>query len=145
MGREQSFAHHARYVRGFHGYLMAVLVIALAGSVANLTRALGRGNGRLEAATLLLVVLACALITWYTRIFPLRAQDRAIRAEENLRHYVLTGRLLDERLRVHQVVALRFASDGELPDLARRAAEESLAPADIKRAITSWRADHYRV
>ena len=47
------------------------------------------------------------------RVYPLKAQDRAIRADENLRHFAMTGKLLDPRLTVKQVVALRFASDGE--------------------------------
>jgi hypothetical protein len=72
-------------------------------------------------------------------------QDRAIRAEEKLRYFVLTGKPLDSRLRMGQIIALRFASDEELPTLARRAAEESLTPAQIKQAIQHWRADLRRV
>ena len=79
------------------------------------------------------------------RIFALKVQNRAIRAEENLRHYVLTGKLLDPRLNIRQAIALRFAGDGEFVDLARRAAEQSLSPDDIKRAVKDWRADLHRV
>jgi Family of unknown function (DUF6526) len=92
------------------------------------------------------VLSLCLMVaTFLARIFALKAQDRAIRAEESLRHYVLTGKLLDPRLTVRQVVALRFASDGEFVDLAARAVEKSLPPKEIKRAIKSWRADEYRV
>ena len=65
------------------------------------------------------------LLAWYARIFPLKAQDRAIRAEESLRYYILTGKRLDPRLTMSQIVGLRFASDAEFPDLARKAADES--------------------
>ena len=57
----------------------------------------------------------------------------------------MTGKLLDPRLTVKQVVALRFASDGEFVALAARAASEGLAPDDIKKAVKTWRADEYRV
>jgi hypothetical protein len=79
------------------------------------------------------------------RIYALKAQDRAIRAEENLRHFVLTGKLLDARLSIKQIVALRFASDAEFPALAATAADTNMAPDAIKQAIRNWRADLYRV
>ncbi|MEO6915160.1 MAG: DUF6526 family protein, partial [Chitinophagaceae bacterium] len=73
------------------------------------------------------------------------AQDRAIRAEENLRHYVLAGKLLDGRLHIKQVIALRFAADDQLPQLAQQAAEQGLTPAEIKKLVKNWRADYHRV
>jgi len=78
-------------------------------------------------------------------MFALKAQDRAIRAEENLRHFVMTGKLLDPRLDIRQVIALRFASDGEFVALAERAAKEAMTPDAIKQAVKNWRADQYRV
>jgi hypothetical protein len=57
----------------------------------------------------------------------------------------MTGKLLDARLGTRQVVALRFASDGEFVALAQRAAQEGIEPDAIKRAIKEWRADTYRV
>jgi hypothetical protein len=78
-------------------------------------------------------------------MFAVTAQDRAIRAEENLRHYVLTGKLLDPRLSVWQVIALRFASDDEFAALAARAAQENLEPKAIKQAVQHWRPDLHRV
>ncbi len=81
---------------------------------------------------------------FFGRVFALKAQDRAIRAEENLRHFVITGKLLDPRLSVGQIVALRFASNGEFVALGQRAAQDGMKPADIKRAVKNWRADEYR-
>jgi len=115
------------------------------GSLVNLWKSLG-DHQRLYSASLIVVLSFCALfIAGHARIYALKAQDRAIRAEENLRHFVLAGSLLDPRLGVKQIVALRFASDEEFVDLARRAAEENLEPDAIKRAIRNWRPDHYRV
>lgn len=85
------------------------------------------------------------LVAFYARYFALRAQDRAIRAEENFRHFILTGKPMDSRLRMSQIVALRFASDAEFPALVTKAAEEKLKNADIKKLIQNWRADHHRV
>jgi hypothetical protein len=53
--------------------------------------------------------------------------------------------LLDPRLTVKQIVGLRFASDAEFVELARKAAEEGLSPDAIKKSIKTWRPDHYRV
>jgi purine nucleoside permease len=75
----------------------------------------------------------------------LKAQDRAIRAEENFRHYMLTNKLMDGRLNLSQVIALRFASDEEFPALAQKAAAEKLPAKEIKKQIKNWRGDYYRV
>lgn len=142
---EQGFENHVRWVPPYHFLLPVLLLGALVGASTALVRAILRGSGRLEAVALELLVIACAMLFWYVREFPLKAQDRAIRAEEALRHYLLTGKPLDPRLTVGQVVALRFASDAEMPALAARAAEERMKPGAIKRAIQSWRADLHRV
>jgi len=85
------------------------------------------------------------VIYLYTRVFALKAQDRAIRAEENFRHFILTGKPLDGRLRMTQIIALRFAPDDEFPPLAKKAVEEKLRSKEIKAAIQNWKADHNRV
>jgi hypothetical protein len=91
------------------------------------------------------MTIAMMLLHVFVRVFPLKAQDRAIRAEEQLRHYLLAGKLLDTRLTMRQIVALRFASDGEFVVLAQRAVDQSLSPDAIKREVKQWRADTYRV
>ena len=85
------------------------------------------------------------MLFFFCRIFALKAQDRAIRAEENLRHFAMTGKLLDPKLTIRQIIGLRFASDEEFVALARRAAEEGLTEDAIKRAVKQWRPDTYRV
>jgi hypothetical protein len=82
---------------------------------------------------------------FHCRLFALKAQDRAIRAEENFRHFMLTKRTLDSRLTMSQMIALRFASDEEFPALAQKAADQKMKSVDIKKAIKNWRGDYYRV
>jgi hypothetical protein len=142
---EQSYASHTRWVPVYHFFLSGLLLVLLVGSVVDVVRSFGRGNGRLDATLLLLLVVACTILYWYCREFPLKAQDRAIRAEENLRHFVLTGSPLDPRLTLPQVIALRFAADEEVVELARRAAEEGMSADQIKQAVKRWRADEHRV
>jgi hypothetical protein len=143
--KEQNYSNHARLVPGYHFVLAPVLLLTCIGSLVNLYKSLGDHQRLYSASLIVVLAFCCFFISGYARIFALKAQDRAIRAEENLRHYVLTGKLLDPRLGVKQIVALRFAPDGEFVELAKRAAEEGMEPDAIKRAIKSWRADHYRV
>jgi Family of unknown function (DUF6526) len=141
----QNYANHRQLVPMYHFVLLFLLVLTLIGAGVNLYESWG-DHQRLYSASLILVLTVGVLILFFlSRIFALKAQDRAIRAEENLRHFVLTGKLLDSRLGVLQVVALRFAPDAEFPALAREAAEKGLSPDDIKKSIKSWRGDSYRV
>jgi L-asparagine transporter-like permease len=141
----QNFENHARTVFPFHFILLPVLLLTFIGSIVNLMHSLD-DHSRLYSAALIVVLTLCLIITAFcARIFALKAQDRAIRAEENLRHFSLTGKPLDARLTPLQIVALRFASDAEFVALAAKAANESVPPKEIKRAIKNWRADEYRV
>jgi hypothetical protein len=141
----QNYANHRQYVPAFHFVLIPLLLLTLIGSVVNLVNSFG-DHERLYNASLIVVLTVClTLASFLARIFALRAQDRAIRAEQNLRHLVMTGKLLDSRLRIGQIIGLRFASDGEFLNLARRAADENLSGDDIKRAIDSWKPDTHRV
>ena len=142
---EQSYANHRRFVPMYHFVLFGILFLTFIGSAVNLYQSWG-DHTRLYSASLIFVLMIGLLILFFfARAFPLKAQDRAIRAEENLRHYVLTGKLLDSRLTIRQIVGLRFAADQEFAELARKAAEENLSEDGIKKAIRSWRPDTYRV
>lgn len=143
--KEQHYKNHAQYVAGYHGVTAFAIISFLIGSFVNLYNSLDDHSNLYSASLICLAAIIFCLLFWYTRSFPLKAQDRAIRAEENLRHYVLTGRRFDPRLTMSQIIALRFASDEEMPMLAQRAVEEKLSSRDIKKAITNWKADHDRV
>jgi hypothetical protein len=144
---EQSYAKHAKFVPLYHFVLFALILAAFIGSLINLYRRFTSDNhvGRLSAELIVIIAMALIPLFFFTRVFPLKAQDRAIRAEENLRHFALTGRLLDPRLTIKQIVGLRFASDAEFPELARRAADQSMSLDDIKKSVKTWRPDHDRL
>ena len=84
------------------------------------------------------------IVSFYARMFALTVQNRAIRAEENLRYYVLTGKLLPAAIRMSQVIALRFAPDEEFVALVDRAINEKLSSKEIKQAIKNWKGDYHR-
>jgi hypothetical protein len=137
----QNYQNHRRFHPLFHYILSLLLLLTLIGAIWLIIR-----NGiSLSAILFLAIVIILAIMFLLVRLYPLKAQDRAIRAEENLRHYVLTGKLLDERLTIGQIISLRFASDAELPELSEKAASQNLSPDEIKKQITNWKADYYRV
>ncbi len=141
--KEQSFSNHAQMVPGFHYLTFGGIIALLGGSINYLLKS--SPENKYLASLIVLTSIIFVLVAWFTRTFALKAQDRAIRAEENLRHFVLTGKLLPTSLRVGQIVALRFASDAEFIALAEKAAAENLSGKEIKQSIQNWKADHYRV
>ncbi|RYZ19534.1 MAG: hypothetical protein EOO16_19660 [Chitinophagaceae bacterium] len=140
---EQNFKNHSRLVPAFHyiGYL--TWLVFLVGSIRYFVR--DETSDKYPAVLFLLAAIVFAVLLWFCRAFALKAQDRAIRAEESLRYFILTGKRPDPALRLGQVIALRFASDEELPALAERAVREQLTNKQIKQEIRNWRADHHRV
>lgn len=82
---------------------------------------------------------------WFMRVFLVKAQDRAIRAEEGLRYFILTRQPLSRQLTIGQIAALRFAPDEEVVQLIEKTLSENLSPNDIKKAIQKWRGDYHRV
>jgi uncharacterized protein DUF6526 len=141
----QSYANHGRIVPMYHYVTMGILQLTFIGSCVNLYLSWG-DHVRLYSASLLVTLSFGTILTaLFARSFALRAQDRAIRAEEQLRHYVMTGKLLDPRLDIRQIIGLRFAANEEFVALAQRAADQKLSPKDIKQAVKNWRADTDRV
>lgn len=141
----QAYANHRRLDPLFHFVFSLLSLILLVLSIIKLVNALQAGNDMLPAFLFLLISVIVIIVFLLIRSYPLKAQDRAIRAEENLRHYVLTQKLIDPRLTIGQIAALRFASDAEFPALAQKAAVEQMSPDAIKKSINSWRSDDYRI
>ncbi len=148
--KPQTFANHTRFDPWFHFFLLPVFGLLLILSIIHFIAHITEGGLRDQFHAVLLIVLALAfLVTVFKiRLYSLKVQDRVIRLEERLR----LASLLPEPLRSRipevtegQLVALRFASDAELPKLAERALSEKLSPADIKKAIQTWRPDYWRV
>ena len=141
---EQNFKNHGRLVPMFHGVAFTAALFPFLVFIIEFIRAISNESGRLHAAAMLSLSVALILGLWFARVFSLKAQDRAIRAEENFRHFVATGKPLDSRLHMSQIIALRFAGEDEFVALAKQAADENLEPKQIKMAIKNWRADNNR-
>ncbi|MCC3373872.1 DUF6526 family protein [Cohnella sp. REN36] len=142
--KSQNYGNHVRMVPAFHFVLVPLGLITLAAAIVHLWLA----ARSLESMFLSLLVVSLSLVAvmtmFFARRFACKVQDRAIRAEESLRHYVLSGRRLDPRLTTGQIIALRFASDEEFLSLCDKAAAEGTTPDRIKASIRAWRADHER-
>jgi hypothetical protein len=142
--RPQTFENHAKMVPGYHYVTAAILLFLLAWSIWQLIQ-----GPTASSVVGFLLVTALILVSYYARTFALGVQDRLIRLEERLR----MERLLPDDLRARigefsteQLVGLRFASDEELPDLARRVLAEGIADRKvIKKSVGNWRADHQRI
>ena len=147
---QQDFNNHTRYVPLYHFIAPIAMLALIIGSCINLFRAYAacctsNDHGGLYSASLIcLICFVLPIIWWFSRAFALKAQDKAIRAEENLRHFIATGKAHDSRLRMSQIIALRFAGDDEFVALAKQAADQSLDAKQIKMAIKNWKADNNR-
>jgi hypothetical protein len=142
--KEQNYSNHRRYIPGFHFVLFFLGILALVGSIFFLVKSYIHGIERVASVVVFLCALNFMILYFYSRDFVTTVQDRAIRAEENLRYYALTGNLLDPRLTMSQIVALRFAPDLEIVGLVNRVISENLSNDDIKKAIQNWKPDFDR-
>jgi hypothetical protein len=139
----QSFSNHTRYDPLYHFFILPVFSLLLLASIVRLVMCPG-----LHSALLVVVVIALSIMAFKLRTYPLKVQDRVISLEERLRLATLLDPALRPRIAEFtesQLVALRFASDAELPALAARALNEKLVAADIKKSIQNWRPDNWRV
>lgn len=139
----QNYSNHRHFVPVYHYFTLLGIIILLVGSIVNLVKS--SHDNMYSASLLVLGSLLLAFTAFYARAFALKAQDRAICAEENFRHYLLTNKTLPQKLKVRQIIGLRFASDEELPALAERAIQEKLSEEAIKKSIKNWKGDYYRV
>jgi hypothetical protein len=141
---EQNYANHVRWVPAFHFFVMPVLILNLLWSISRLIHLGFTWDGLIHALT----AAALVTLTLNARIFALSVQDRVIRMEERQR----MSRLLPDDLKarigeftVGQLVALRFASDEELPGLARKVLTDKVSDGKtIKQMVKNWRADYLR-
>ena len=146
MAAAQNFKNHSRFDPPFHFFVLPVLMTNLVLSVYITIR-----DWPIHSRSHLwwiVVSIALMLLGFRTRIYSLGVQDRLIRLEERLRFMaLLPAAELDQTnaLTIKQIVALRFASDAELPKLVRRTLAENLTPRQIKQSIEAWRPDYTRV
>ena len=142
---EQNYKNHRRYLAGYHILLTGLITIGLIVSIINFFRHPANSGGHVSSGLIVVLFICGGFTFWYMRQFPLKAQDRAIRAEESLRFFILTGKPLDSKLSPGQIAALRFASNEEFVALSARSISENLSPDDIKKSVKNWRADYHRV
>ena len=140
--KEQTYKNHVHVVPLYHYLTFLAMLILTAGAVYNLITS--KNEQQLQSLLFLLLVLTVISVSFHNRSFALKAQDRAVRAEENFRYFVLTGTPLPHKLTIFQIIALRFASDEELVHLVERTIKENLTPKEIKKAVKNWKADYYR-
>ncbi|HMS64431.1 MAG TPA: DUF6526 family protein [Ignavibacteria bacterium] len=143
--KEQNYKNHKRLLKGYHGIAFSLCLILFISSIYSLYSSFKHHYDLRYSVMFFIVSVLLILMFYYIRSFALKAQDRAIRAEENLRHFVFTGNLFDRNLKISQILALRFASDEEFPELTKNALSENLSNDDIKKRIKNWKADNYRV
>jgi hypothetical protein len=146
--KEQSYASHTRVVPGFHFVTLGILAVNLLWSLYRLFRPYEEGVPVFDRILAALVAGAILGVAFYARVFPLAVQDRVIVNEMRARLAAALPPDLQPRigeLRRGQLIALRFAGDDELPELARQVLDGKLTQGkEIKRAVRSWRADHLR-
>jgi hypothetical protein len=140
----QNYRSHAKYVIGYHVVLAAILLLNLGYAAMHLWR-----HPRYpQSWVYLALAFGLVLLFYYARAFALTVQDRVIRLEETLRMERLLPPALAARvgeLTVGQFIALRFASDAELPSLVQKVLDERITDKKtIKQLIRAWRADHLR-
>ena len=140
----QNYSNHRRYVPLYHFVLLGIVTILILASGIYLGLSFCHPEDIFAATLLFVISISLGLVSWYARAFAIKAQNRAIRAEENLRYFAATGKLLPKELKMSQIVALRFAPDEEFLDLVSKALANNLSNEAIKEEIKNWRADHHR-
>jgi putative copper export protein len=136
----QNYQNHVRFSPAFHFVAIPLIVIGEGIAIYNFCNTPNLTNGLLVFAFALFLTLAL-----FARWFGLRNQDRAARADERLRYYILTQKMLPANLGMGQIIALRFAGDEEMAALVERAVQEKLSSKEIKQAIKNWRGDYHRI
>ena len=139
---KQEYSNHRHWVPLYHLLTFAAMGTLLVGSILYLL--MNKDKSYMLPFLFILMVLTLISVSFHCRSFALKAQDRAIRAEENLRYFILTGKRLNQDLSLYQIIALRFASDDEFVSLTEKTIKQNLKPDEIKRLIKNWRPDYYR-
>jgi hypothetical protein len=141
---QQTFANHTRWDPPFHFFAVPVFLVTFLLSLWNLFKS----PSAFASWWMVVVAMAALVAVLKVRTNSLKVQDRVIRLEERLRLATLLSDPLRSRigeLTEPQLLALRFASDAEIPSLVGKTLAGNLQPKDIKQAISKWRPDYFRV
>lgn len=141
--KAQSYANHTKWDPLFHFFLAPILIANLIVCIVHVIR-----YPSLAAGWIVVLAIAAPVFLLRMRIYALRVQDRVIRLEERQR----LSQLLSDPTRARigelteaQLIAIRFASDPEVPGLVASTLANGQKAADIKKSIKTWRPDHFRV
>ena len=140
---EQNLANHAKFDPPFHFVLAPITLANVIASIVAVVHNPGMSTG-----WCLVLSVAALLAVFKIRLYALKVQDRVIRLEERLRLSQLLPESTRSRigeLTVSQLIALRFASDAEIPALVEKTLAGGLKNSDIKKAIGTWRPDTFRI
>jgi L-cystine uptake protein TcyP (sodium:dicarboxylate symporter family) len=144
MSETQNYQNHVRYFPLFHFVITPLLLVMLIWQIVRLVQ-----DFNVDRVFNLLLVIVLTLISLAARMQALKAQDRVVRLEEQLRYKQLLPKDLAQKalsLRTNQMIALRFASDEELPELVQKTLNGELKDSkEIKLAVKNWRGDYLRV
>ena len=139
----QNFENHAKFVPVFHFFVLPAFLFNIFWSIYRLVHSFS-----VESAISLVLALALFLLALYARMFSLAVQDRLIRLEMRLRMQQLLPQELRPRIpdfTIDQLIALRFASDAELPGLCRKVLDDNLTDRKtIKKMVRNWQPDLLR-
>lgn len=143
MSKTQTLKNHARLDPPYHFFIFAIYLLNLVYASVHLYRQPSISSGWYLVLSVAVIVPIIRL-----RTYPLKVQDRVIRLEERLRLQALAPQEWHAqiyKLSEDQLIALRFAGDDEVVELAKQALEQNLNSKQIKERIRSWRADDWRV
>jgi Family of unknown function (DUF6526) len=143
MSKTQSLKNHGRFDPWYHFFITAFFLLNLVYASIHLYR-----QTTITSAWYLVLSIAAIVPISLWRTYPLKVQDRVIRLEERLRLQALAPPEWQSqiyRLSEGQLIALRFASDDEVVELAKQALEQNLTRKQIKERIRNWRSDDWRV
>lgn len=144
--KTQNYQNHARYF-AFHHYVVTPFTLIFLGWTFN-KMSFETSESTFGSIYALLGALILFLLPLLSRIYALKNQNRIILMEMRMRYFHLTGESFEQKenmLKTGQIIALRFASDGELLGLIDTAVEKKLSNKDIKLSIKDWRGDYSRV
>lgn len=139
----QSLKNHTKFDPPFHFFLAPLALIIVIATIVHAVRDFGW-----YTAAHVVVAIWALVAVFKIRVYALKVQDRVIRLEERVRLKELAPASFQSRiddLTIDQLIGLRFASDGEVADLAQKALAGNWNRKQIKEAIKNWRADNWRV
>ncbi|GMQ28512.1 DUF6526 family protein [Algoriphagus confluentis] len=142
----QNYKNHTRYFP-FHHFIVTPLSLLF--FLWTILRVEFSSKGEIITSFYFLTgALLLVLLPLLARIYALKLQNRLILNEMSLRYFHLAGEPFyakEKKLKLGQIIALRFASDEELLPLLEKAINLSLSPKEIKKSIKNWKGDYRRV